>query len=133
MLPLPTGLARKQVGRARRHFDAGAPETAGGALAEAKNGRRVQRHPDDIFEHVAVAVPADAGARVVTREQDVDELVGSEARKSRRLFAQWKQPVGQRIRRPEARIIEIVAPAEALRLAVAQPSVEAERREFERH
>ena len=94
MLPLPTDFAGQQIGRARWDFDACAPKSAVRALAEAQDGRRVQRHADNIFEHVAIAVPAYAGFRVVTRHQDLDELVGSKARERCGLFAQWKQPVG---------------------------------------
>ena len=35
----------------------------------------LERNSDDFFEYVAVAVPADAGARIVAGEENMDEVV----------------------------------------------------------
>ena len=94
MFPLPPGFAREEISRARREFEAGAPEPGGDTLAESQDRGRVERNADHLFEHVPVAVPPNAGARIVAGEQDVNEGVRSEAREPRGLFPQWEQPVG---------------------------------------
>ena len=81
----------------------------------------------------AVAVPADPGAGIVAGDQDVDEIARLRRPRSRGCSrAHRMQPVGNWIGRREAGVVEIVAPAEAPGLAVADPAVEAERRQVER-
>src|SRR5262249_12786984 len=49
----------------------------------------------------------------------------------RRLFAKRLKPVGNRLGPSEARVVEVVTPAETLRLPVPQPAMEAEGCEIE--
>ena len=56
----------------------------------------------------------------------------AEAGEPRRLRAHRQQPLGNRLRWREARRFEIVAPAERGGQALAEPSLEAERRQFRR-
>src|SRR6478672_7901569 len=76
-------------------------------------------------------MPADACAGIIAGEEDVHELVRLKARESGRPLAKDVEPIGDRIGRREARVVEVVAPAEALRPAVAEPAVESERRHLE--
>ena len=89
VLPIPSRLAREQVSRARLDLEAGAPEAAAGTRWRKRSVAGVfERNADDLLEHIAVAVPADAGAGIVAREQDVDEVVRRDARESSGLVAQ---------------------------------------------
>ena len=76
-------------------------------------------------------MPADSGAGIVACQKYVAEIVWFHAREISSLGPQRREPCRDRLRAGEARIVEIVAPAEAVRLAVAEPAVEAERREIE--
>src|SRR4051794_9604475 len=58
--------------------------------------------------------------------------MGPQAGEGRGLRPQCIEPLRNRIAGREARILEIVVPAEALCPAIAEPSVEAERRELQR-
>src|ERR1700722_15014291 len=79
----------------------------------------------------AVAMPADAGARVITDEQRLNEIIDGQAGQSRGGLAQWQEPVRDRGgRRPGARI-EVVAPPVGCRETLAEPSLKPKRREFD--
>src|SRR4051794_29923536 len=132
MLPIAARFARKQIGRARRELEIGAHESGRRSLAEAEGRRAAERDADHLLEYVAVAVPADARAGIVSSEQHLDELVLLEACEGGGPFPKRLQPVRNRLGGREARVLEIVAPAEALRPPVADEAVEAERRQFER-
>ena len=132
MLPLVTRLARQQVGRTRLELELCASEAIFCPLAETQGRRRSQRDADYLIEHVTVAVPADARAGIIPGKQDVDEVIGPHSCKGCRAFTQWLKPFGNRIGRSEARVIEIVSPAEAPPAAIAEPAMEAEGCEIQR-
>src|SRR6185312_10420172 len=123
VLPLPSRFAGQQIGRTGKDIEPGTIEPARAATAETQRRRRRKREADNAVEHVAIAVPADSGARIVAREEDVHEIVGSESGKRRGRLSQRQEPAGYRVRRREARIVEIVAPAKGLGLAVTEPAV----------
>src|SRR6185312_15976681 len=104
VLPFPSRFARKQVGRARKDLETGAVESARAAPAESKRGGRGEGKADHPIEHVAVAVPANAGAGIVAGEQHVNEILGRLSRDRRRILAQRQEPGGYRLRRRKARI-----------------------------
>src|SRR6185312_4036823 len=122
-----------QIGGPRLDLEAGAAKAGRAALPEAERRRGLQRYAHHPFEHVTVAVPANARTGIIAREEHVDEVLRLHSGDGRGAFAQRLQPVGDRLSPGEARVIEVVAPAEALRLAVAEPAVEAERRQLEQH
>src|SRR5207253_505944 len=115
-----------------RELEIGAPESGRRALAEAQGRRTAERDADHLLEHVAVAVPANARTGNVPSEQPLDEVVWLEAGEGGDPFPKRLQPVRNGLGGREARVLEIVAPAEALRPPVADEAVEAERRQFER-
>ena len=81
---------------------------------------------DDVLEHVAIAMPSNSGARIVAGEEDMNERVRLQAREGCGGFAERVKPARNGLSGREARILEVVAPAEALRLAIAEPAMEAE-------
>src|SRR4051794_13843565 len=104
------------IGGARSDLEADALEAGGEPLAKAQGRGRAERDSDDLIEYVAVAVPTDAGAGIVAGEQGVDEVVRFDAGKRRGRLANRLQPVWDRLRGRKAGVVEIVPPAEALRL-----------------
>ena len=133
MLPLPPRLARKKICGPWGEIEACPLETGSAAATKAKHGSGAERDSNDVLEYVAIAVPADSGARIVTSEQDMDEVVRLQSCECRRLRPNAVEPGRDRLGASEARIVEVVPPAEAHRLAMAEPAVEAKRREIERH
>src|SRR5262249_44811025 len=77
-------------------------------------------------------VPADPRTGVVADEQRLDELVHRQAREPRGLLPQWQQPCRHRVRRAEARLVEVIAPAEGGGEPLALPPVIAKRRQRRR-
>jgi len=63
-------------------------------------------------------------------EQRLDEFFRGKARELGRPFAQRRQPFGDRLCPPQARVVEIIAPAKRCREPLAKPSLEAERRQL---
>ena len=110
----------------------GAAKPVSRALAKAHGRRCRKRDTDDLFELRPVAMPADPRTRVIAREQDVGEILWRNPRKCRGSVAKRLKPVRNRLGGGEARILEVVPPAEGLRLAVPQPAVKPERRKIER-
>ena len=86
--PNRAALRRTANRRSAARAEIGAPEagsrsvggSAGRPACRARCRRRLRTRP--------VAVPADAGARIVAGEQDVDEIPGSQAREPRPRVAQ---------------------------------------------
>ena len=132
VLPFAARLAREQISRARRDFEACAPEAArpraGGSAGSpacssempttcrTRRGRGASRCPR-----------RDRNARAGRGRNP-----RAQARERRGAVHAAAAASPGSARPAEARVIEIVAPAEALRLAIAEPAVEAERREVER-
>ena len=116
MFPLVPRFARERVDRAGGEEASGAVEAARGtgrfAAAQAEGGGGFERDADHMFEHRPVAVPADAGAGVVAGDQGVDEVGLGQAGEPGGAGAQGKEEGGDRLRGAEARIVEVVAPAE---------------------
>jgi hypothetical protein len=79
-----------------------------------------------MLEHRAVAVPADSSAGIEAGHQDLNEVGRGQAGKACNPVAQSEQVVGARLRRPEARVLEVVIRAERRRLPLALPPLEAE-------
>src|SRR5689334_19967507 len=117
MLPVPPGFARQEIGRAGLDLDARAAETSSRTLAEAQRCRRIHRNADDLLEHIAIPMPANAGTGIVAGQKNVNEVIRLELCKLRRTLAQRIEPVRNRIGGTEARVFEVVTPAKALCLA----------------
>lgn len=64
-----------------------------------------------MLEHRPVAMPADAGARIVADEQRLGEVAGRKTGKTRCACSHVFEKVGDRQGRRERRGVEIVAPA----------------------
>ena len=79
------------------NVDAGAAEAGRSALPEAQGRRRIQRHSDNLFEYVAVAMPADAGAGIVAGEKHVNEVARLHVRQAGRPLTQRSQPIWNRL------------------------------------
>src|SRR5436305_158617 len=103
-------LAAQMVDRARLERQGGAIEAALAAPAQAESRRRLERRADDMLEQGPVAVPADAGARIVTDHQRVDEIFGRKTGKGSSPFPQGEQEIGDRLGRIEGGGVEIIAP-----------------------
>ena len=129
VLPAVPGLAAQMIRRPRRQGGGRAVEPARPATAEAHDRRRAERHADDVLENRAVAVPADSRARVVAGEQHLRERLRREPRERRAARPERQQPIGDRSRRRDLRGVEIVVPAERGGDPLAEPALEAERRE----
>ena len=75
VLPSVPYLSCHVVDRPRHEADSDAVEPDRLATAEAHGRRRAKRHPDDMPEHRAVAMPANAGARIIANEQGLNEVI----------------------------------------------------------
>src|SRR5581483_2392077 len=126
MLPIPSSFAQEQIDGARSNIEAGALETRWLAAPEAQGCRRCERDSHHLVEHVAVSVPAETRAWIVAGEQDMHEIIGAQPGEGGGLFSQGLEPFRNRLRRREACVIEIVAPAERLGPAIAKPAMESE-------
>ena len=73
-------------GWAAEIFTAAEARFGSGSRPEAKSGGRGERDADDLVEHVAVAMPADAGAGIVAGEQDMHEILRFHTGESGRLL-----------------------------------------------
>src|SRR5207253_533401 len=102
------------------------------APAKSERRGRAERDADDVLEQRPIAVPADPGAWIVADQQRMHELLRSESGEAGGLLADRQQPVGYRVCPPEARIVEVVAPAEGVGEPLAFPAVEPEGREPDR-
>src|ERR1700722_18421427 len=83
-----------------------------------------------MLEDGPIAVPADAGTRIVSDYQGLDELIRSDPGKQCGFLSKWQQPIGDRGGRPEASPVEVVPPAVGGGQALAEPSMKAERRQL---
>ena len=96
MLPLAAHFPGEVVGAARRERELDAAEAPLGALAEGERRRGPERNPDDLVEHRAVAVPADARPGIIADHQRLDEVVAGKPREIGRAAAERLEPVGDR-------------------------------------
>src|SRR5579884_501649 len=88
VLPIPPGRAGEQIGGSRLNLEPCTPESGRSALPESEARRSCERDADDLVEDIAIAVPSDAGARVVAGKQDMDEIARFHAAEGRGLLAQ---------------------------------------------
>src|SRR6266496_3558436 len=119
------------VDRPRRQRCGGTVEAARLAAPKSHRRGRAERNTNDMLEHRPVAVPSDAGPRIVADEQSLDELVRGEVCELRNSFAQRQEPFGDRVCPREAGVVEIIAPAKRRGQPLAEPSMEAERRQLQ--
>ena len=132
VLPGAADLTAKQISRTRLEPGASASEGGCRPLAKAHDGGRSQRNAHNLVELRTVAVPADAGAKVVADDQGMGEIARLQSRESLGTHPRRIEPIRDFLGLSEAGIVEIVAPAEASRQPLARPALEAERRQAER-
>jgi len=75
VLPLPTHIATHQVRRARRQVELGDAALAARPTLEAHPARGEDRDARDRLEDRGVAMPPDAGASRVARDEHLDEVL----------------------------------------------------------
>ena len=75
VLPSVPRLSGHVVDRPRRKVDSDTVEPIRLATAEAHGRPRAERHPDDMPEDRAVAMPADTGGGIIANEQGLDEVI----------------------------------------------------------
>ena len=132
VLPTASCLARQKIGRATRERLLHPVEFAVAAAA-AKGEHRFasQRDADHFIELRSIAVPSNAGARIVTDHQRLHESAGIAPKGASGLTSRKEQPFGNRLRFRDAPTVKIVVPAETLGQPFSLPSLEAERRQIE--
>src|SRR5438045_7461040 len=62
-------------------------------LFRSKRGRRIQRNSHDLVEHVTIAMPAYARARIVAGKQHMDEILGPQTGERRGFCPDRFQPI----------------------------------------
>lgn len=81
MLPIVADFAAEMVDGTGREQLRGAIEAAAApSTAKAQGGRVAERNPYHMFEYGPVAMPADAGTRIVANEESLHELIRCQAR-----------------------------------------------------
>src|SRR5262249_18480169 len=128
VLPLMSRLASQVIKGPRREGHGHAVEGAGSAATKPQFRLRAEGEAEDMAEDRPVAVPADPGARIVAEQRCLHELVRIEAGELRRSCAQREEPIRYRVGRPDAGVVEIVAPAERGCEPFTGPLMETERR-----
>src|SRR3546814_6574735 len=72
MLPLVPGFTSEVIDAARRERRTGPLELPVHTAAQPQAGRGTERDADDVLEHRAVLVPANAGTGIVANDQRLD-------------------------------------------------------------
>ncbi len=129
MLPGITDLAVHVIDRARVKARRGTVEAVPAASAKPHRCRRAQRYPDNMFEHRAILVPADAGPCAVFDDQRLLESLRIQARELRSAVSDEVEPIGDGISGGEAAGLKIIGPSKRARQPFAFPLLELEGRE----
>ena len=79
MLPPVPRFAAEMVNRSGWQLGGDPIKPAGSASSESHRRRRPDRNPQDMFEHAAIPMPTDPGARIVLDQQRLNEFVRFEA------------------------------------------------------
>src|SRR3546814_3955036 len=92
MLPLVPGFTSEVIDAARRERRTGPLELPVHTAAQPQAGRGTERDADDVLEHRAVLVPANAGTGIVANDQRLHDLARRQPRKLLRAGLERLQP-----------------------------------------
>src|SRR3546814_14626415 len=88
MLPLVPGFTSEVIDAARRERRTGPLELPVHTAAQPQAGRGTERDADDVLEHRAVLVPANAGTGSVANDQRLHDLARRQPRQDRKSVVQ---------------------------------------------